>query len=93
MYQVVKRDGTVAEFNISKISAAITKAFVALEKDYHSSVIDLIALRVASDFESKVKDGKITDENRPDAVIFDFNELKEIFPKAPHVAWDKVRRV
>ena len=36
---------------------------------------------------------KITDENRPDAVIFDFNELKEIFPKAPHVAWDKVRRV
>ena len=35
----------------------------------------------------------LTDENRPDAVIFDFNELKEIFPEAPHVAWDKVRRV
>ena len=33
------------------------------------------------------------DENRPDAVIFDFNELREIFPAAPHVAWDKVRRV
>ena len=68
MYQVVKRDGTVAEFNISKISSAITKAFVALEKDYHSSVIDLIALRVASDFESKVKDGKITVEEIQDSV-------------------------
>jgi len=60
MYQVVKRDGAIVEFNISKISAAITKAFEALEKEYHSSVIDLISLRVASDFESKVKDGKIT---------------------------------
>ena len=68
MYQVVKRDGTVADFNIAKISAAITKAFVALEKDYHSSVIDLISLRVASDFESKVKDGKITVEEIQDSV-------------------------
>jgi ribonucleoside-triphosphate reductase len=68
MYQVVKRDGTVAEFNIAKISAAITKAFVALEKDYHSSVIDLISLRVASDFESKVVDGKITVEEIQDSV-------------------------
>ena len=62
MYQVVKRDGKVADFDISKISAAITKAFVALDKDYHSSVIDLVALRVASDFESKISNGKITVE-------------------------------
>ena len=41
----------------------------------------------------KLAKEKITDENRPDAVIFDFNELKELFPKAPYVAWDKVRRV
>ena len=34
MYQVVKRDGKIAEFNIAKISAAITKAFQALEKAY-----------------------------------------------------------
>ena len=68
MYQVVKRDGTVAEFNIAKISQAITKAFVALEKDYHTSVIDLISLRVASDFESKVKDDKITVEEIQDSV-------------------------
>ncbi|SCX98834.1 ribonucleoside triphosphate reductase [Butyrivibrio sp. INlla14] len=68
MYQVVKRDGTIAEFDISKISAAITKAFVALEKDYHSSVIDLIALRVASDFEPKIVNDKITVEEIQDSV-------------------------
>ncbi len=68
MYQVVKRDGTIAEFDISKISAAITKAFVALEKDYHSSVIDLIALRVASDFESKIVNDKISVEEIQDSV-------------------------
>ena len=56
MYQVVKRDGTIAEFNISKISAAITSAFEALNKQYHPSVIDLISLHVTSDFESKIKD-------------------------------------
>ena len=32
MYQVVKRDGKIAEFDIKKISAAITKAFVATSK-------------------------------------------------------------
>ncbi len=68
MYQVVKRDGKVAEFDISKISAAITKAFVALDKQYHSSVIDLIALHVSADFESKIKDGKVTVEEIQDSV-------------------------
>ena len=68
MYQVVKRDGKIAEFNISKISAAITKAFQALEKQYHPSVIELISLHVTSDFESKIKDGKITVEEIQDSV-------------------------
>ena len=35
---------------------------------------------------------RISDDNRPDAVIFDFAELKELFPKAPAVNWKKVRR-
>ena len=68
MYQVVKRDGKVVDFHIEKISAAITKAFEALNKEYHSSVIDLIALRVTSDFEGKVKDGQITVEDIQDSV-------------------------
>jgi len=68
MYQVVKRDGKIADFNISKISAAITKAFEALNKQYHPSVIELISLHVTADFETKVKDGKITVEEIQDSV-------------------------
>ncbi len=68
MYKVVKRDGTLAEFDISKISAAITKAFEALEKQYHPSVIDLLALKVTSDFEPKIKDGCIQVEDIQDSV-------------------------
>ena len=51
MYKVVKRDGAVAEFDIAKISAAISKAFDALNKQTHPTVIDLLALKVTSDFE------------------------------------------
>ena len=31
MYRVVKRDNSIAEFNVSKISEAIKKAFDALD--------------------------------------------------------------
>ena len=68
MYQVKKRDGIVAEFSISKISAAITKAFEALGKQYHPSVIDLLSLHVTSDFESQIKDGMIAVEDIQDSV-------------------------
>ncbi len=68
MYQVTKRDGSVASFSISKISAAITKAFEAEEKQYHPTVIDLLALRVTADFEGKVKDGYIAVEDIQDSV-------------------------
>ena len=63
MYQVTKRDGTIAQFEIGKISAAITKAFEALEKQYHPSVIDMLALRVTADFEDKIRDGLIAVED------------------------------
>ncbi|MBR3641081.1 MAG: ribonucleoside triphosphate reductase, partial [Oscillibacter sp.] len=68
MYGVVKRDGTYADFSISKISAAITKAFDAQGKDYHPSVIDMLALRVTSDFEPKIKNGNIAVEDIQDSV-------------------------
>ena len=68
MYQVVKRDGTVVDFNINKISSAITKAFEARGREYHPSVIELISLHVASDFEGKIHDGKITVEEIQDSV-------------------------
>ncbi len=68
MYQVVKRDGKVTEFEISKISKAITKAFEALDKQYHPSVIDMLALRVTAEYEPMIRDGKITVESIQDCV-------------------------
>ena len=44
MYKVMKRDGTIAEFDIAKISKAITKAFEAEKCEFHPTVIDLLAL-------------------------------------------------
>ena len=68
MYTVVKRDGQTVEFEISKISAAMIKAFEALNKTYHPSVINLLALQVTSDFEKKIENGKITVEQIQDSV-------------------------
>ena len=68
MYQVVKRDGTIADFTISKISTAITMAFEATHKQYTPEIIDLLALRVTADYADKVKDGQITVEDIQDSV-------------------------
>ena len=68
MYQVVKRNGKVVPFDISKISAAIEKAFVAMDKNYTPNIIDFIALRVTADFEPKIRDGKVAVEEIQDSV-------------------------
>ncbi len=68
MYQVIKRDGKVADFDMAKIADAIKKAFEAQNKQYHPSVIDLLSLRVTADFESKIVDGKIAVEDIQDSV-------------------------
>ena len=68
MYQVTKRDGATAEFDIIKIKNAITKAFEAQNRQYHPSVIDLLALKVTADFEPKIHDGKIAVEGIQDSV-------------------------
>ncbi|MBR2935395.1 MAG: ribonucleoside triphosphate reductase, partial [Oscillospiraceae bacterium] len=68
MYMVTKRDGAKAAFDVSKISAAITKAFEAQGKQYHPSVIDMLALRVTAEFEPKIKDGLIAVEDIQDCV-------------------------
>ena len=68
MYRVSKRDGVVVDFNVTKISAAIEKAFIACNKQYHPCVIDMLALRVTSDFEEKIKDDVISVEDIQDSV-------------------------
>lgn len=68
MYQVVKRDGKIVEFDINKIAAAIKKAFDATGTDYNDSVIDFLALKVSADFLPKIKDGKVAVEDIQDSV-------------------------
>ncbi|MBR6004618.1 MAG: ribonucleoside triphosphate reductase, partial [Clostridia bacterium] len=70
MYQVLKRDGKVAEFDIAKIVEAITKAFEAENKQYNPSTIDFLALKVTSNFESKIKDNLIAVEDIQDSVEY-----------------------
>jgi anaerobic ribonucleoside-triphosphate reductase len=67
MYNVVKRDGQIVSFDISKIADAIKKAFDATNTDYTESVIDFLALKVTADFLPKIKDGLITVEDIQDS--------------------------
>ena len=68
MYTVIKRDGSDVQFNIEKIKNAIVKAFDACGKQYHPDVIDFLVLKVTSEFEPKIKNGKITVEAVQDSV-------------------------
>lgn len=68
MYNVVKRDGKIVNFELSKISDAITLAFDACKKQYNRDTIDFLALKVTADFEPKISDGKIAVENIQDSV-------------------------
>ena len=68
MFQVVKRDGEIADFQMAKISSAINKAFEAKEKNYSQDMIDLLALRVTADFQDKILEDLITVEDIQDSV-------------------------
>lgn len=68
MYKVIKRDGKEVDFDLSKISVAIKKAFDALQKQYNDNIIDLLALKVTADYEPKIEDGKIGVEMIQDSV-------------------------
>ncbi len=68
MLSVKKRDGNIVEFDLKKIEGAMEKAFIACNKPYNKEILELLSLRVASDFSSKVKDGVITVEDIQDSV-------------------------
>ena len=68
MYQVLKRDGKIADFSLEKISEAIKLAFEAQEKQFHPTIIDFLALKVTADFEPKIKEGLIAVEDIQDSV-------------------------
>ena len=68
MFQVVKRDGEIADFDLAKIGGAIAKAFDATQMEYNADITDLLSLRVTADFQNKIKDGKIDVESVQDSV-------------------------
>ena len=68
MYRIIKRDGAIVDFNLSKITHAITQAFDACEKQSTPDIIDFLALKVTADFEPKIKDGLVSVENIQDSV-------------------------
>ena len=68
MYQVKKRDGGLVEFDMTKISTALTKAFNANNVNYTADIINLLTLRVAADFSKKIKDNVVAVEDIQDSV-------------------------
>ena len=68
MYQVIKRDGKIKEFDINKIIAAIKSAFEAKQKSFTDATIELLALKVTAHFQSKIKEELIHVEEIQDSV-------------------------
>ncbi|MBQ4611059.1 MAG: ribonucleoside triphosphate reductase [Clostridia bacterium] len=67
MYKVLKRDNTVTEFDITKISGALAKAFDAMERECDRNEIDFLALKVTADFDAKIKNDLIAVEDIQDS--------------------------
>ncbi|MBR5237064.1 MAG: ribonucleoside triphosphate reductase [Clostridia bacterium] len=68
MYQIVKRDGKIVDFDINKIANAMKQAFEATQTDYTDNIIDFLALKVSADFLSKIKNGRVAVEDIQDSV-------------------------
>ncbi len=68
MFQVIKRDGEVADFTLTKINDAIMKAFNATDMQYNNDIVDLLALRVTADFQDKVRENAVHVEDIQDSV-------------------------
>ena len=68
MYQVMKRDGRLTDFELTRIANAIRKAFDATNKPYTGDIIDLLALQVTADYAGKVKNDVIAVEDIQDSV-------------------------
>jgi ribonucleoside-triphosphate reductase (formate) len=68
MYKVTKRDGAIAEFDITKIVSAISKAFDAQNKQYNPSDIDFLALKVTADYQDQIQNNRIGVEAIQDSV-------------------------
>ncbi len=68
MFQVRKRDGKLVEYDMSKISIAISKAFNAKGVNYTADILNMLTLRVSADFSKKIKDNIVNVEDIQDSV-------------------------
>ena len=68
MIKVQKRDGSIVEFKIEKIEDAIVAAFMQNNKFYTKDIVQMLALRVTSEFNNKVKNEVVDIEDIQDAV-------------------------
>ena len=68
MYRVIKRDGKIKDFDITKIVDAIRSAFEAKQKDFNESTIELLALRVTAHYQDKIQADLIHVEDIQDSV-------------------------
>jgi anaerobic ribonucleoside-triphosphate reductase len=59
MFEVIKRNGETADFDLQKISKALEKAFQAADKSYTQEMIQLLTLRVAADVQDRVQGDQI----------------------------------
>ncbi len=68
MIRVCKRNNEIVEFDLKKIRAAIEKAFLGEQVSVTNDILDLLALKVTSNFNGHVVDGVISIEHIQDAV-------------------------
>ena len=68
MIEVEKRDGSIVGFDSSKIFSAISKAFDSLHMEKDDAIINLLVLRATADFQTKIKDNRISVEMIQDSV-------------------------
>lgn len=65
---LVKRDGQKVEFKIVKVKEAITKAFKATKFSYSEDMLEMLSLRVTSNFQPFIKNGEIFIEDVQNSV-------------------------
>lgn len=68
MLEVIKRDGEHTIFDLGKIKGAAHKAFIATENYVDDDILNMLVLRVTSDFQAKIKNHKIGVEDIQDSV-------------------------
>ena len=84
MIAVTKRNGEIVDFNIQKIKDAIEKAFIAVNRDTHPTIIEDLAFKVTAQFKDKVKNGFISVEDIQDCVEevlirYDYNDVAKAY--------------